>query len=274
MSGRHGRTPFRSTELPENSASSTASLPSPLQTNTTPQFPTTFPSKSSPLVNFPWQTHNTSPRMPPRLPSGTAALESALAQTHISSSTRAFTTTAPLSGTAQRRWRMHQWLRGRGGAIWNDRGQREDPGPRLAGPSADQPFPLNPQFKSEPVLSPLLRGKIFGRIKSKKTEDRKAYLSVSREFGVDVRRVAAVVRLRAVEKEMLRNVSCSFFYSPPITVMMILCITISLEDIPMVTPIEVLLIQHLSQYFLNARRERLWLTPPRASLWLAHTPRS
>lgn len=151
--------------------------------------------------------------MPPRLPSGTAALETAFAQTTLSSatcsSTRAFSSTPSLSGTAQRRWKMHQWLNGRGGAIWNGEAQASSPGPRLAGPLSNQPFPLNPMFKSEPVLSEQLRNAIYDRIVKRKRTKRQAYLSVSREFGIDVRRVAAVVRLMAVEKQMVKEVSFS-----------------------------------------------------------------
>jgi hypothetical protein len=66
-------------------------------------------------------------------------------------------------------------------------------------------------FKSEPVLSEELRNKIYERIvaPSGKWKDRTPYLAVSREFGIDVRRVAAVVRLMEVEKQMIAKVSSS-----------------------------------------------------------------
>ncbi|GKT48813.1 37S ribosomal protein S35, mitochondrial [Colletotrichum spaethianum] len=61
----------------------------------------------------------------------------------------------------------------------------------------DQPFPMNPFFKSQPVLSEDMREEIFARVKDKK----ESLKLVSAELGVDVRRVAAVVRMKEVEKQ-------------------------------------------------------------------------
>jgi hypothetical protein len=66
-----------------------------------------------------------------------------------------------------------------------------------------EPFPLNPFFRSEAVLSQELREELFRQV-----ADRGADItSVSAAFGVDIRRVAAVVRLMAVEKKWIEEVS-------------------------------------------------------------------
>lgn len=59
-----------------------------------------------------------------------------------------------------------------------------------------RPFPMNPHFVSEPILSEELRNEIHRRA----VEDKKSVRAVSVEFGVDMRRVAAVVRLVELEK--------------------------------------------------------------------------
>lgn len=69
------------------------------------------------------------------------------------------------------------------------------------------PFPLNPQFVSEPILSEELSNEIYKRV----VEQKKSVRSVSVELRVDMRRVGAVVRLKELEKRMKNEVcsSCS-----------------------------------------------------------------
>jgi len=62
--------------------------------------------------------------------------------------------------------------------------------------STDQPFPDNQQFRSKPVLSDMARETIWEGV-MKKGLPLKA---VSARHGVDMRRVAAVVRLKEIEK--------------------------------------------------------------------------
>ncbi|KAL8725621.1 MAG: hypothetical protein Q9181_006342 [Wetmoreana brouardii] len=59
------------------------------------------------------------------------------------------------------------------------------------------PFPMNRQFKSQPVLSEELRDEIYRRI----TEERKSVRMVSAELGVEMQRVGAVFRLKTIEKQ-------------------------------------------------------------------------
>lgn len=98
---------------------------------------------------------------------------------------------------------MFQWLNGREGSEF-----AEPRGPKYLGPLQDQPFPLNPLFRSQPVLDEHTRELIWDKV-MKRGESLKA---VSAEMGVDVRRVAAVVRLKEVEKQWQREVS---FFSLP-----------------------------------------------------------
>lgn len=69
-----------------------------------------------------------------------------------------------------------------------------------------RPYPLNREFRSQPVLSQELREKIYELV----VEQGYDLKAVSATFGVDVRRVAAVVRLMSVEREWVKEVSDSF----------------------------------------------------------------
>ncbi len=72
-------------------------------------------------------------------------------------------------------------------------------GPPLPKENAEDlvPFPLNRQFKSQHVLSEELKDAIYERVMVKGNSVR----NVSAALGVEMNRVAAVVRLKAVEKE-------------------------------------------------------------------------
>ncbi len=64
------------------------------------------------------------------------------------------------------------------------------------------PFPMNPQFRSQAVLSEELKDAIWKRV----MEDGKSVRDTSAVLNVEMRRVAAVVRLKAVEKEWEKQV--------------------------------------------------------------------
>lgn len=65
-----------------------------------------------------------------------------------------------------------------------------------------RPYPLNNDFRSQSVLSEELREEIY-----KKIVDEKVDLStVSALYGVDMRRVAAVVRLKTIERNWVSQV--------------------------------------------------------------------
>lgn len=71
------------------------------------------------------------------------------------------------------------------------------------GTSSTSPFPLNPAFRSEEVLGDAARETIWQRVAVKGDPIK----VVSAELGVDVRRVAAVVRLKEIERQWTREVS-------------------------------------------------------------------
>ncbi|KAI0395192.1 eukaryotic mitochondrial regulator protein-domain-containing protein [Xylariaceae sp. FL0594] len=62
-----------------------------------------------------------------------------------------------------------------------------------------EPFPMNSAFKSEPVLSDGTRELIWSKI----MREGQPIKVVSAEYGIDIRRVAAVVRLKEVEKDWI-----------------------------------------------------------------------
>ena len=64
------------------------------------------------------------------------------------------------------------------------------------------PFPMNRQFRSQRVLSEELKDAIYERIMEKGSSVR----NVSAALGVEMNRVAAVVRLKAVEKQWEKEV--------------------------------------------------------------------
>ena len=66
-----------------------------------------------------------------------------------------------------------------------------------------RPFPLNPSFVSQPVLSDEMKEKIWEAIMVEGFSVRDA----STEFGVEMSRIGAVVRLKEIEKEWTRIVS-------------------------------------------------------------------
>lgn len=97
------------------------------------------------------------------------------------------------------RQRMYDWLRYKQGASFAS----ADGGPNYLGPYNDQPFPLNPLFRSQPVLDESVREMIWEKV----MEHGESLKSVSAEMGIDVRRIAAVVRLKEVERQWVKDVS-------------------------------------------------------------------
>jgi hypothetical protein len=77
------------------------------------------------------------------------------------------------------------------------------------GPSDLRPFPLNTSFRSEAVLSEEFREELYRQIVLKKMD----LQSISAAYGVDMRRVAAVVRLKTVEKQWIEEVSLTIHLS-------------------------------------------------------------
>lgn len=74
-------------------------------------------------------------------------------------------------------------------------------------PSDLRPFPLNENFRSQAVLSEEFREELYRQIVVKKMD----LQGVSAAYGVDMRRVAAVVRLKTVEKQWIEEVSLPIY---------------------------------------------------------------
>ena len=72
------------------------------------------------------------------------------------------------------------------------------------------PFPMNRQFRSQHVLSEELKDAIYERVMLEGQSVR----NVSAALGVEMNRVGAVVRLKALEKEWEKKVCRSHAHSP------------------------------------------------------------
>ncbi|KUI58969.1 37S ribosomal protein S35, mitochondrial [Cytospora mali] len=118
------------------------------------------------------------------------------------SSSRSFSTTnsrqrrtAPLA-----KQRMQEWLKKKGKDL-----KTHTPGQvnYLGGETGSRmrPFPSNPAFISQPVLSEEAREMIWHKV----MVNWEGIKAVSAELGVDQRRVAAVVRMKEVEKDWEKN---------------------------------------------------------------------
>ena len=117
------------------------------------------------------------------------------------------------------------------------REERREMGARGGVPKERQndlrPYPLNQQFRSQSVLSEELRAKIYDLV----VDGGMDVKAVSATFAVDVRRVAAVVRLMSLERKWVDEVSCLFAFAEELHDWMMSTIqnSISLEDFHMVT---------------------------------------
>ncbi|CAN8099999.1 unnamed protein product [Discula destructiva] len=131
----------------------------------------------------------------------TSPLELALRACQASSS-RPFSTTPHRNSTLPAaRYKFYQWLKTQGAQLATHK-----PGVKnyLRGrtPAGDKlnPFPSNEAFVSEPVLSEEARELIHKRV----SIDDEPIMVVSADLNVDHRRVAAVVRMKEVEKDWER----------------------------------------------------------------------
>ncbi|KAI0975746.1 eukaryotic mitochondrial regulator protein-domain-containing protein [Xylaria arbuscula] len=66
-------------------------------------------------------------------------------------------------------------------------------------PSENRPFPINPHYTSAKVLDERARELVWKKI----MRDGETIKAVSAEFGIDIRRVAAIVRLKEIEKDWI-----------------------------------------------------------------------
>jgi hypothetical protein len=95
---------------------------------------------------------------------------------------------------------MWQWLRSEGRQYRNP---KPGGGPNYLAGSNNKPFRHNDTFRSQPVLSEEARNKIWSAV----MEQGLPLKAVSAKYSVDMRRVAAVVRMKEIERSMQASVS-------------------------------------------------------------------
>ncbi|KJZ74328.1 hypothetical protein HIM_06334 [Hirsutella minnesotensis 3608] len=111
---------------------------------------------------------------------------------------RALSTTPRLEKMSRARQRMFDWMKSREGV---ELARSSGRGPRYLGPMEDQPFPLNPLFRSQPVLDDQTKEIIWEKV----IKNGEALKAVSAEMSIDVRRIAAVVRLKEMQRQWERD---------------------------------------------------------------------
>lgn len=156
--------------------------------------------------------------MPPRLPLPSAELASVVSSgsslparvsplqlaLEACQSCRSFSTTSSRKGTLPAvRYRFYKWLKRDGAKLQQHKPGKQNYMGKKTGPGhSSLPFPSNPFFRSQAVLSEESRDLIHRRV----SMDDEPIKVVSADLGVDHRRVAAVVRMKEVEKDWERMV--------------------------------------------------------------------
>lgn len=166
--------------------------------------------------------------MPPRLPLSAAAAAraveaQAVARTTGPSSqqqTASFSSTPTCDYFSKTRRNFREWLKTDGAHF---KAPPEE-GPRYLSPylskrrdykegryEKQRPFPTNPGFRIAKVLNERARQTIWTKI----MQEGETIKAVSAEYGIDVRRVAAVIRLQEVEKDWVKQVSTRLIITRP-----------------------------------------------------------
>ncbi|KAF2970496.1 hypothetical protein GQX73_g3063 [Xylaria multiplex] len=131
-----------------------------------------------------------------RTSAGTARFAAQPLQVPVAAS---FSTTASRPKFSKARRLFREWERGDGRIYRRHTGNTPQYLTRGKDGASDKPFPLNPYFRSARVLDERSRELIWEKI----MRDGETIKAVSAEFGVDIRRVAAIVRLKEVEKDWI-----------------------------------------------------------------------
>lgn len=126
----------------------------------------------------------------------------------------AFLSTTPAPAKAQTKLRrdLFEWLNGPG-AVFKQPARPNNTNylggydvktgeAKEGGRSSTLPFPLNPAFPSTPVVSDALANEVYKRV----VEGGKSVRMVSAELNITLQRVAAIVRLKTIEKRWEREV--------------------------------------------------------------------
>lgn len=166
--------------------------------------------------------------MPPRLPSSVPVALAALPKPQVLPTgftaplvhaAAPFSTTASRPGLAKSRRYFLKWLRGSGkvhkniheeGAFYLRPAKEHQTGPETSEWQKNHPFPLNPLYTSPRVLTDEAREIVWEEV----MKSGKSLKVVSAEYGIDVQRVAAIVRLKEVQRQweaqvrILKTLSC------------------------------------------------------------------
>ncbi|KAI2728014.1 hypothetical protein CBS147326_4909 [Penicillium roqueforti] len=115
---------------------------------------------------------------------------------------RQFSATAAPQAQTKLRRQMFEWLNTEGAVFkhhvpgeTNYLTRLKQRGPETSS-DASRPFPNNSSFISEPILSEELRNEVYHRV----VEQKMSLRAVSVHLGIDMKRIAAVVRLVELEK--------------------------------------------------------------------------
>lgn len=94
-------------------------------------------------------------------------------------------------------------LQGSGRSRTAENGEDQESNPLPEEEKEDlQPFPLNPFFRSQSILSERLKKEIYQRV----VGDGQSIREVSQALGVEMRRVGAVIRLKTIENQWVQQV--------------------------------------------------------------------
>lgn len=150
--------------------------------------------------------------MPPRIPTPAVA-RAVEAQLGVTQQTAAFSSTPSRDGFSKIRRDFRQWLKVEG-SRYKSMPKEGEAGPRYLtsfymrrrmGPEyveTSNPFINNPSFKVARVLNERARELVWQKV----IRDGETIKGVAAEYGIDIRRVAAVIRLKEVEKDWEKKV--------------------------------------------------------------------
>ncbi|OAA53286.1 Ribosomal protein S35, mitochondrial [Cordyceps fumosorosea ARSEF 2679] len=106
--------------------------------------------------------------------------------------TCAFSATPCREKSSAARRKMFAWIHSAKGRVLAN-----NSGPGTLSGQPDVPFPNNPLFRSERVVNDATKHLIYQRA----TQEGQALKAIAAEMGLDVRRVAAIVRLKEAQKQ-------------------------------------------------------------------------
>ncbi|KAJ6782966.1 hypothetical protein PWT90_10181 [Aphanocladium album] len=132
------------------------------------------------------------PRVGSRAPMAAADAAALLSSPTAAQQTCRFSTTPCREKSSMARRKMFLWINGRKG---QELAHSTKPATLTGTPGIV--FPNNPLFRSEPVVNDSTRNLIYDRA----TKEGQALKAIAAEMGLDVRRVAAIVRLKEAQKQ-------------------------------------------------------------------------